>query len=378
MTPSTQTFNVNLDAAGVAAAAQQRPRGEPIYADIAVPMASVRRAAAPASDTSDFQGANLLKDLSQSCDEAWLFLALFVIVMSIQYIAGSALSRLVLRLVTLSVEAFAGLLLQWQPMGYTVTERVVRMFVHLKAIFSPSGKTPFTLYPVVTSVHGRRTVNDACRAVAILPSTTSDAHTDVLSEPFLQRQDEDPKSSAVEAFSGANPVSSTQDVEIEHSEEGLSDLERPTAENTPEVPSAPRRLPDSTIHDACPEIREQKVGNHAISKDGGNHAPYPIDLDMLVNTVERPRFADGYTSIVGNKSVPFHPADVLHWRSGRQAFVLPTVPEERSAARQPPPRLRSREARSSATTDAGFWAGVLNPSCWSLMSPQTSTLPSEV
>ncbi|RLO01286.1 hypothetical protein DYB28_015978 [Aphanomyces astaci] len=98
---------------------------------------------------------------------------------------------------------------------------------------------------------------------------------------------------------------------------------------------------------------------------------------MLVNTVERPRFADGYTSIVGNKSVPFHPADVLHWRSGRQAFVLPTVPEERSAARQPPPRLRSREARSSATTDAGFWAGVLNPSCWSLMSPQTTTLPDE-
>ncbi|KAF0774888.1 hypothetical protein AaE_001412, partial [Aphanomyces astaci] len=173
-------------------------------------MASVRRAAAPASDTSDFQGANLLKDLSQSCDEAWLFLALFVIVMSIQYIAGIyvlgtacliTLDRrfrgfiaaedgkgsrvcialfcarmafdmsasngdatplhtlfkpipdppnladmvwrimvkgLVLRLVTLSVEAFAGLLLQWQPMGYTVTERVVRMFVHLKAIFSPS------------------------------------------------------------------------------------------------------------------------------------------------------------------------------------------------------------------------------------------------
>ncbi|KAF0730152.1 hypothetical protein AaE_009318, partial [Aphanomyces astaci] len=213
-------------------------------------------------------------------------------------------------------------------------------------------------------------------APLLLYNISSDAHTDVLSEPFLQRQDEDPKSSAVEAFSGANPVSSTQDVEIEHSEEGLSDLERPTAENTPEVPSAPRRLPDSTIHDACPEIREQEVGNHA-TPDDDNQAHDPIDLDMLVNTVERPRFADGYTSIVGNKSVPFHPADVLHWRSGRQAFVLPTVPEERTAARQPPPRLRSREARSSATTDAGFWAGVLNPSCWSLMSPQTTTLPDE-
>ncbi|ETV74588.1 hypothetical protein H257_10731 [Aphanomyces astaci] len=53
------------------------------------------------------------------------------------------------------------------------------------------------------------------------------------------------------------------------------------------------------------------------------------------------------------------------------AFLLPTVPEERSAARQPPPRLRSREARSSSTTDEGFWAGVLNPSCWPHRFPLT-------
>ncbi|KAF0768574.1 hypothetical protein AaE_002769, partial [Aphanomyces astaci] len=141
---------------------------------------------------------------------------------------------------------------QWQPMGYTVTERVVRMFVHLKAIFSPSDEpstmlgttsaNAATLPPSLvefqsSAVDAPLSPDTESRAVAILPSTTSDAHTDVLSEPFLQRQDEDPKSSAVEAFSGANPVSSTQDVEIEHSEEGLSDLERPTAENTPEVPT---------------------------------------------------------------------------------------------------------------------------------------------
>ncbi|KAF0716365.1 hypothetical protein AaE_011122, partial [Aphanomyces astaci] len=123
------------------------------------------------------------------------------------------------------------------------------MFVHLKAIFSPSDEpstmlgttsaNAATLPPSLvefqsSAVDAPLSPDTESRAVAILPSTTSDAHTDVLSEPFLQRQDEDPKSSAVEAFSGANPVSSTQDVEIEHSEEGLSDLERPTAENTPE------------------------------------------------------------------------------------------------------------------------------------------------
>ncbi|RHZ42254.1 hypothetical protein DYB26_007842 [Aphanomyces astaci] len=131
---------------------------------------------------------------------------------------------LVLRLVTLSVEAFAWLLLEWQPMGDTVTERVVRTIVHFKAILSPS------------AVDAPLSPDTESRAVAILPSTTSDAHTDVLSELFLQQQDEEPKSSAVEASSGANPVSSTQDVEIEHCEEGLSDLERPTADNTPRYP----------------------------------------------------------------------------------------------------------------------------------------------
>ncbi|KAF0765855.1 hypothetical protein AaE_002959, partial [Aphanomyces astaci] len=111
---------------------------------------------------------------------------------------------LVLRLVTLSVEAFAGLLLQWQPMGYTVTERVVRMFVHLKAIFSPSDEpstmlgttsaNAATLPPSLvefqsSAVDAPLSPDTESRAVAILPSTTSDAHTDVLSEPFLQRQE---------------------------------------------------------------------------------------------------------------------------------------------------------------------------------------------
>ncbi|ETV64148.1 hypothetical protein H257_18922 [Aphanomyces astaci] len=44
---------------------------------------------------------------------------------------------LVLRLVSVSIEAFAGLLGQWKPMDDTVTERVVRSFVHLKGILSP-------------------------------------------------------------------------------------------------------------------------------------------------------------------------------------------------------------------------------------------------
>ncbi|RQM28473.1 hypothetical protein B5M09_009879 [Aphanomyces astaci] len=54
---------------------------------------------------------------------------------------------LVLRLVSVSIEAFAGLLGQWKPMDDTVTERVVRSFVHLKGILSPPGKTPLFSRP---------------------------------------------------------------------------------------------------------------------------------------------------------------------------------------------------------------------------------------
>ncbi|KAF0705676.1 hypothetical protein AaE_014410, partial [Aphanomyces astaci] len=192
MTPNTHTFNADTDATVVAAAA-------------------------PATDTSDFKGANhLRKILSTLCDETWAFLMLFVIAASTQSIAGiyvivaasmvavdhrirgfiaaedGAVPRVflallcarmafdmsaysgdatplhtlfkripdpisladmvwmvmvkgvMLRLVSLSIEVFAGLLREWQSM---VTKRVVRMFMRFKGIPSP----PDTPAPQLTA-----------------------------------------------------------------------------------------------------------------------------------------------------------------------------------------------------------------------------------
>ncbi|RLO10837.1 hypothetical protein DYB28_000888, partial [Aphanomyces astaci] len=73
--PTTQTFNDDIDATGVA---QQRPRGEPVHADMTA------AATAPTTETADSKG-------------------------------------LVLRIASLSVKAFVGLVLEWLSVRDTPT-----------------------------------------------------------------------------------------------------------------------------------------------------------------------------------------------------------------------------------------------------------------
>ncbi|RHY44308.1 hypothetical protein DYB34_001757, partial [Aphanomyces astaci] len=191
-----------------------------------------------------------------------------------------------LRLVSLSIEVFAGLLREWQSM---VTKRVVRMFMRFKGIPSPPGKSPLqprrhllstvdTPAPQLTAARRVRAFVGMRRQVdlhfasilgvtsdqlppslaeflsniptptslsqssaadamlsshsdATLPPTASGgAHTDVLSE--VQQEEEDPNASAIQALSGTTQVSSAQDAH--KPDQGLSDLDPPTAENPPE------------------------------------------------------------------------------------------------------------------------------------------------
>ncbi|RHY91886.1 hypothetical protein DYB26_015725 [Aphanomyces astaci] len=389
MTPNTHTFNADTDATVVAAAA-------------------------PATDTSDFKGANhLRKILSTLCDETWAFLMLFVIAASTQSIAGiyvlvaasmvavdhrirgfiaaedGAVPRVflallcarmafdmsayngdatplhtlfkripdpisladmvwmvmvkgvMLRLVSLSIEVFAGLLREWQSM---VTKRVVRMFMRFKGIPSPLGKSPLqprrhllstvdTPAPQLTAARRVRafvgmrrqvdphfasilgvtsdqlppslaeflsniptptSLSQSSAADAMLsshsdttlpPTASGGAHTDVLSE-VQQEEEEDPNASAVQALSGRTQASG---------------------------------LPDSAMHDTFPQVVAQLVGD-----------------------------------------------------------AISAVPEQGRAARQPRPRLRSRVPSSQSTTGRGFWVAALNPSCWPHMSPPTTTPPNQV
>ncbi|RHY79256.1 hypothetical protein DYB26_000372 [Aphanomyces astaci] len=272
-----------------------------------------------------------------------------------------------LRLVSLSIEVFAGLLREWQSM---VTKPVVRMFMRFKCIPSPPGKSPLqprrhllstvdTPAPQLTAarrvrafVGMRRQVDPHFASIlgvtsdqlppsfaqflsniptptslsqslaadallsahnhATLPPTASGgAHTDVLSE--LQQEQEDSKS-AVQALSGPTQVSSA-DAHIQQPDQGPSDLEPPTAENPPEASG----LPDSAMHDTFPQVVAQLVGD-----------------------------------------------------------AISAVPEQGRAARQPPPRLRSRVPSSQSTTGRGFWGAALNPSCWPHMSPPATTPPNQV
>ncbi|RHY13192.1 hypothetical protein DYB25_003861, partial [Aphanomyces astaci] len=256
-----------------------------------------------------------------------------------------------LRLVSLSIEVFAGLLREWQSM---VTKRVVRMFMRFKGIPSPPGKSPLqprrhllstvdTPAPQLTAARRVRAFVGMRRQVdlhfasilgvtsdqlppslaeflsniptptslsqssaadamlsshsdATLPPTASGgAHTDVLSE--VQQEEEDPNASAIQALSGTTQVSSAQDAH--KPDQGLYDLDPPKAENPPEASG----LPDSAMHDTFPQVVAQLVGD-----------------------------------------------------------AISAVPEQGRAARQPPPRLRSRVPSSQSTTGRGFWGAALNPS----------------
>ncbi|ETV68767.1 hypothetical protein, variant [Aphanomyces astaci] len=393
--------------------------------------ATVVAAAAPATDTSDFKGANhLRKILSTLCDETWAFLMLFVIAASTQSIAGiyvivaasmvavdhrirgfiaaedGAVPRVflallcarmafdmsayngdatplhtlfkripdpisladmvwmvivkgvMLRLVSLSIEVFAGLLREWQSM---VTKRVVRMFMRFKGIPSPpdtpapqltaarrvrafvgmrrqvdphfasststnvgvtSDQLPPSLAEFLSNIPTPTSLSQSSAADALLsshsdatlpPTASGGVHTDVLSE--VQQEEEDPNASAVQALSGPTQVSSPQDGHIQQPDQGLSDLEPPTAENPPEASG----LPDSAMHDTFPQVVAQLVGD-----------------------------------------------------------AISAVPKQGRAARQPPPRLRSRVPSSQSTTGRGFWGAALNPSCWPHMSPPTTTPPNQV
>ncbi|RQM26878.1 hypothetical protein B5M09_003031 [Aphanomyces astaci] len=229
-----------------------------------------------------------------------------------------------LRLVSLSIEVFAGLLREWQSM---VTKRVVRMFMRFKGIPSPPGNSPLqprrhllstvdTPAPQLTAarrvrafVGMRRQVDPHFASIlgvtsdqlppslaeflsniptptslsqssaadallsshsdATLPPTASGgAHTNVLSE--VQQEEEDPNASAIQALSGPTQASG---------------------------------LPDSAMHDTFPQVVAQLVGD-----------------------------------------------------------AISAVPEQGRAARQPPPRLRSRVPSSQSTTGRGFWGAALNPS----------------
>ncbi|ETV68742.1 hypothetical protein, variant [Aphanomyces astaci] len=386
--------------------------------------ATVVAAAAPATDTSDFKGANhLRKILSTLCDETWALFMLFVIAASTQSIAGiyvivaasmvavdhrirgfiaaedGAVPRVflallcarmafdmsayngdatplhtlfkripdpisladmvwmvmvkgvMLRLVSLSIEVFAGLLREWQSM---VTKRVVRMFMRFKGIPSPpdtpapqltaarrvrafvgmrrqvdphfasilgvtSDQLPPSLAEFLSNIPTPTSLSQSSAADALLsshsdatlpPTASGGVHTDVLSE--VQQEEEDPNASAIQALSGTTQVLSAQDGHIQQPDQGLSDLEPPTAENPPEASG----LPDSAMHDTFPQVVAQLVGD-----------------------------------------------------------AISAVPEQGCAARQPPPRLRSRVPSSQYTTGRGFWGAALNPSCWPHMFPPTTTPP---
>ncbi|ETV70873.1 hypothetical protein H257_13647 [Aphanomyces astaci] len=75
--PTTQTFNEDIDATGVA---QQRPRGVPVHADMTA-------ATAPTTEPADPKGKHLRKMLCQSIDDALSVFAVFVFATSTRGIA---------------------------------------------------------------------------------------------------------------------------------------------------------------------------------------------------------------------------------------------------------------------------------------------------
>ncbi|RHY41621.1 hypothetical protein DYB38_000784, partial [Aphanomyces astaci] len=311
MTPNTHTFNADTDATVVAAAAPATDTSDfkvevtsscvlpGIYVIVAASMVAVDHrirgfiaaedgavprvflallCARTAFDMSAYNGDatplhtlfKRIPDPISLADMVWMVMV----------------KGVMLRLVSLSIEVFAGLLREWQSM---VTKRVVRMFMRFKGIPSPPGKSPLqprrhllstvdTPAPQLTAARRVRafvgmrrqvdlhfasilgvtsdqlppslaeflsniptptSLSQSSAADALLsshsdatlpPTASGGAHTDVLSE--VQQEEEDPNASAIQALSGTTQVSSAQDAH--KPDQGLYDLDPPKAENPPE------------------------------------------------------------------------------------------------------------------------------------------------
>ncbi|RHZ11363.1 hypothetical protein DYB37_011823, partial [Aphanomyces astaci] len=381
--PTTQTFNEDIDATGVV---QQRPRGEPVHADMTA------AATAPTTETADSKGKHLRKMLCQSIDDALSVFAVIVFATSTRvlhspvetnlisfflpglYVLAAALimaldrhlrdffaadtskiSRvcialfcartsvdiaayngdemplhtlfkpiedstnladiilavmvkgLVLRIASLSVKAFVGLVLEWLSVHDTPTitgvsvrdipsPLRVRRGLELHFALSTASVEPLLLPTHITSSDS---VADALLVPAndaLIQDHTAATHTHPFDlsfdhsahehvPPELLKEDQDPNERSTDAarldlspFLSDVKVITT--VELDH-----DDLED-----------------DQDVQDLSP-------------------------LDVLVSTPYRPRFTDGHTTNVGGKLVPFHAADVRVWWDRRHAYVLPTVAE---------------------------------------------------
>ncbi|RHZ05729.1 hypothetical protein DYB37_005934 [Aphanomyces astaci] len=261
--PTTQIFNDDIDATGVA---QQRPRGERFHAG----MTAV--ATAPTAETADSTGV-------------------------------------MLRLASLSMEAFAGLVLEWLPVHDTVTGASIRRI------------------PPPPPRMRRRVELHFASSTASVESMSLPAHTlsSALADALLAPVNDAP----IQDHSAAPPTPPS-DVTYDHStgEDVLSELLQED-----QVPN--ERSTDAAHLDQSPLMSDVNVIT-TVERDDDDQEEDVQDLwplDVLVSTPCRPRFTDGPTTNVGGKFVPFHPADVRVWWDRRQAYVLPTVAESTTGQR---------------------------------------------